>query len=343
MYCDEAIRKVFFLLRTYDYDGHWSFFDCYFDLALYAAGDDRLVLQTDHSYITLGADGVRTWRDPAEFVTPGLELEDFCASWLDDDDDDEDETDEAYRHLGLLNEEDLYFRGEHLRSVTETEYGWLVEFDHLSLKLCPRTEAETPWSGYYRYLPCLNLDHALKRCACGGHARLMADHVGDYYISCSSCFRSTYGDYRLAVVAAMWNSGDLPVEDDRTPLERLLRRKGETVLEIYLPKDAESSGPDHFVTAYSGPILRFPGTSFELSSIYVPENRSLINIDHEQITSFSLEYYSRKIAPEEGEDGFRFISLDRAGDQDVMTLASGKREIVITAERETLDIRVRAL
>ena len=69
MYCEEPIQKAFYLESRRDNDGNWSFTDYFFEFAYYAAGKNHLVFQTKNHYITLGADGVKTWQHKSEFVT----------------------------------------------------------------------------------------------------------------------------------------------------------------------------------------------------------------------------------------------------------------------------------
>lgn len=336
MYCEEPILNVWYLESRQTDDYNWDFTDYHFDVAYYAAGETRLVFQTENHYITIGADGVRTWNDKEEFVTPGLGLYNYD-DWYDDDEDsdDDDDTKEEYKDLKILSEEVLYFQGERIINVTNKEDGWLIEFDHFSMMLYPRTEKEQPWSSYYNFLPYKKLDHKLKRCQCGGEARLMVDQVDDYYICCASCFRSTYADYRLAVVVERWNNGDCPVEEDHTPFECFFRRKDKTIKDIFIPRNARYLNPDHI--SCDEPILQFDDTAFELTSLFIPGDRSIFNIVY-QLSNFNPEIWPNRIELNEGEDGFRFVSLGKEKRNEVLTLTTGKRNIVITALPNILDI-----
>ncbi len=339
MYCEEPILNVFYLeSRQRDYSS-WSFPDYFFEFAYYAAGKNRLVFQTENHYITIGADGVKTWQNKEEFVTDDLTLYNYDDYYDDDSDDDEDDDEEyieeKYRHLGILSEEVLYFQGEHILEVTEDKEGWLITFDHFTLKLCPRTEKEPPWSSYYNFIPYKNLDHKLKRCVCGGKPCLMVDQVDDYYICCDTCFRSTYADYRLAAIVNSWNDDVCPVKDDHAPFECFFSRKDKTIRDIYLPQHANRLSPEHIIC--DEPILQFADCAFELTQLHIPGNRNIFNIVY-QISSFNLKHWPDKIELEEGEDGFHFVSLCKDGTNEVMTLTTGKRNIIITALSDSLDI-----
>lgn len=341
MYCEEPILNVWYLESRQSSDYNWDFPDYHFGFAYYVSGKNRLVFQTEKHFITLGADGVKTWQNKEEFVTSNHDLynyDDWHAN-EDDGEDDDDETEEQYKHLNVLTEECLYFQGEHIRNVSEKENGWLIEFDHFSLMLYPRTEKKQPWSSYYKFLPYKNLEHKLKQCQCGGQPRLMVDQVDDYYICCASCFRSTYADYRLAVVVERWNNDDCPVEEDHTPFECFFMRKEKTIKDIFIPRSAKYLSPDHITCTTDDPILQFDDMAFQLTQLYIPGNKSIFNIVY-QLSSFNPEIWSSKIDLNEGEDGFRFVSIDRETDNEVLTLTIGQRNIVFTARPTSVEIRV---
>ena len=47
-----------------------------------------------------------------------------------------------------------------------------------------------------------------------------------------------------------------------------------------------------------------------------------------------------KIEPEEGEEGFRFVSLNRETENETMTFTTGKRDMIITAMPDHIDISI---
>lgn len=158
-----------------------------------------------------------------------------------------------------------------------------------------------------------------------------------YYICCASCFRSTYADYRLAVVVERWKNGDCPVEEDHTPFECFFRRKDEPIKDIFIPRNARYLSPDHI--ACDEPILQFDDTAFELTSLFIPGDRSIFNIVY-QLSNFNPEIWPNRIELNENEDGFRFVSLREEGHNEVLTLTTRKRDIVITALPKMLDISI---
>jgi len=148
MYCEEEIINVWYLegQKGWENDGKgdWDFPDYLFNMDFYCAGKNGLVFQTEHYYITIGTDGVKTYRSKDEFITPDVDMYNYD-DWYDDveDDDDDDEYEEEYeKEDRVLSEEALYFIGEHVRNVIEKTDGWLIEFDHFSLGVHPRTEPE---------------------------------------------------------------------------------------------------------------------------------------------------------------------------------------------------------
>ena len=336
MYCEEEIINVWYLDVLEGYQGSWDFHDYIFGMDYYVAGKAGLVFQTEHYYITIRTDGVKTYRNKEEVITPEVQMYNYD-DWYDDIEDDDDDEEEEEKEDRILTEEGLYFIGEHIRNVTEKEDGWLIEFDHLTLTVHPRTEEDQPWSSYYNFLPNLSLGHKLKRCECGGEAQLMVDQVDDYYIRCASCFRSTYADYRLGIVVKHWNDGDHPVEDEHTPMECFLMRKDKVIRDIFIRKRSTYLSPDHILT--DDPILQFDDTAFDLTSLFIPGNRSIFNIIYE-LSGFNPEIWPDRIELKEGEDGFHFVSIDKTTDKEVLTLTTGKRNVVITALPMQLDIQI---
>ncbi len=341
MYCEEPIINVWYLEGKEGWEndgkGDWDFPDYHFGMVYYFAGKNGLVLQTEHYYITVSGGGVKTYRSRDEFVTPDVYMYNYD-DWYDDDDDkDSDGDEESEKESRVLTEEGFYLIGERIRNVTKTENGWVIEFDHLSLTVLPAKEEEQPWSSYYNYLPYLSTGHKLKRCECGGKAQLLYDHVDEYYIRCASCRRYTYPDYRLSIAVKHWNAGDCPVKGDMTPMECFLARKGKTIRNIFFRLGSQFLEPNHIVC--DEPILQFDDTSFELTFLYVPVNRSMFNIVY-QVSSFNPEYWPDRIELEEGEDGFRFVSFMKDSRNEIIVLTTGKRKVIITAMLSYLDIRI---
>ncbi len=339
MYCEEPIINVWYLEGRGDGETGWDFPDYLFGMNYYVAGKSGLVFQTEHYYITVNSNGVKRYGSKDEFVTPDIDMYNYD-DWYEEisEDNDDDEYEGNYeKEDTILTEEALYFIGEHIRNVTEKPDGWLVEFDHFSLGVHPRTEAKQPWSSYYDFLPFLNLDHKLKRCECGGKARLMVDRHEDYYICCDSCFRSTYADYRLGIVVKHWNSGQLPVNEDHTPFESFLMKIDQPIRLLLLDHRLKKPEPNHYIC--NEPLLQFDGESCKLTCLFIPDHRCIFNMEG-YITSYNPQFWPVRIAPEAGEEYFHFVSLVRDGDHDVMTLTTGKRGIIFTAMQYSIDIRI---
>lgn len=57
MFCDEPIIKVYVGRSEDFFDDSTAFLDCYHDLAYHVPDGRRLVLETEHYYISIGANG----------------------------------------------------------------------------------------------------------------------------------------------------------------------------------------------------------------------------------------------------------------------------------------------
>lgn len=339
MYCEEPIINVCYLENKKTWKNDWEFTDCFFGMDYYVSGNAGFVFQTEHYYITVGVSGLKTYRSKDEFITPDVNMYNYD-DWYDnnDEDDEKDEYEEDYeKEDRVLTEDALYFVGEHIRNVTEKPDGWLVEFDHFSLGVHPRTEEEMPWTLQYTFLPYRNLDHKLKRCECGGKARLMVDSHEDYYICCDTCFRSTWGDYRLGIVVKHWNADQRPAENDHTPYESFFMDKDQPIRCLWLNDREKQLGPDHYTCDTL--LLQIGNKYYDLDHLYAPERRCML---HMAGTFSSINEVLRpiRIEPESGEESFRFVSLNKGTENETMTLTTGKRNVIITAMPDHLDIRI---
>ena len=197
MFCSEKILAVYKGCREYDdIHGSNSFFDCYHDLAYHVTEGERIVLETEHYYTSIGATGVvlnDKISDIAGYAQAGELLEPYV-HWTD--------------------YESTLFVGERLCEVIKDEFGHTLKFDDFTLKVIPHDLAEDDVSSLSRknrwaYNHVLGANRHLKRsCACGGEGELLIDFVSDYVVRCNMCKKSTCAQMVAQDAIEEWNAGN---------------------------------------------------------------------------------------------------------------------------------------
>lgn len=208
MFCDETIIAVYKGTREYDDMDTESFLDCYHELAYHVTEGERIVLETEHFYIPLDANGVSKCEKTLsieEFEQPGEWL-DNCIHHIGDDEPD------------WIDYEATLFIGERLLQVEKMETYYLLQFDDFELKLIPHKD--------YRKVPMLDSDnhsffhvygaerHINRKCECGGNGELLLDFVSDYAVRCKRCYKSTWAQMNAQDAIEEWNDGYTDCELD---------------------------------------------------------------------------------------------------------------------------------
>lgn len=130
MFCNEEIIAGFEGIKSYDDMDYPSFFDTSNGLTYYATKCARLILETEHYYISIGFNGVKRHKktssvhklaEPDELIAPFDEIEEMN---LDDN------TLNCY--------ESILFVGQRLNSVDTIADGYLLSFTNFKLKLIPK-------------------------------------------------------------------------------------------------------------------------------------------------------------------------------------------------------------
>ncbi len=130
MFCEEPICKVWSLEeKQYDDEKRWEYFSYYFQPAYYVTEGKRLAFQTEHHYISVGADGVHIFDSKEEIEKSHLQL--FDDDWALND--------------GYISEETFFFSGERMLDVIKIASGWEIEFDHLKLQVIPCSGESFGW------------------------------------------------------------------------------------------------------------------------------------------------------------------------------------------------------
>ena len=210
IFCDETIIACYEGYRRYeDIEGDNSWFDVYHDIAYHVTEGYRIVLETEHFYISLSHNGVtKTEKNCTikEFEQNGEKLDSFVHE-LDDYDDGDD--------LPWIDYEHTLFVGERVLAVQHIDDYYLISFDDFKLKLIPhklnddkfpRLDKSNHWS--YNYV--LGAErHLTGKCHCGGEGELLLDFVSDYVVRCQKCKHSTYAEMIAEVAIKEWNAGHI--------------------------------------------------------------------------------------------------------------------------------------
>ncbi len=215
MLCKERVIAVHTLSRC-ENEGN-AFFRVSYHMEYYATDGHWMVFETENTYITAGADGVRVYAKGEEFWDDG-----YC---LDPEADAPFETFETTVFVGRLVLDAIE------RVDTDgTPYTEMV-WNRFPMRVygCA-TEEEIPRSGFGNgYTPVYAPEYLLStRCTCGGRGRIYLDTASDFLVRCEKCHRSTYADMVLANVIADWNRQKLPCEWDMPEVDfyETLQREG---------------------------------------------------------------------------------------------------------------------
>ncbi len=211
MFCNEPIIAAYEGQREYnDIKNADAFFDCYYDLAYHVTKGYRIVLETEHYYISLASTGVtisdkngstEEFEEDGEFLDPFVHT-DFCeqgySPWVD--------------------YEATLFVGERLIDVQVCNGLFLLYFDHFNLKIVPHdldedTVPSLKNKDHWSYNHVYGLERFIrKKCACGGTGELLMDFVSDYVVRCKDCKKSTWAGVNAIDAIEDWEAGELHCE-----------------------------------------------------------------------------------------------------------------------------------
>ena len=210
IFCNEPIIAAYEGRHEYDDIKNGSFFDCYHDLAYHVTKGYRIVLETEHYYISLTSTGVNISnknRSIAEFEEDG--------EWLD-----------PFVHTDCCNQGDppwidyeaTLFEGEKLLDVQDCDGRFILKFDHFDLKIIPHDSNadDVPSLNnkyYWAYNHVYGLERLIrKKCICGGAGELLMDFVSDYVVRCKECKKSTWAGMNAIDAINDWEAGRLYCE-----------------------------------------------------------------------------------------------------------------------------------
>ena len=204
MFCSEPIIAVYEGEHDYVDSGNAdAFFDCCHNLAYHVTKGHRIVLETEHYYISLASSGVMVSDKSGsirEFEEDGESLDPFTANppWVD--------------------YEAALFMGERLLDVQDCDGLFILTFDHFDLKVIPHdTDANdipSPNNEEHRsYYHVYGLERYIrKKCICGGSGELLMDFVSDYVVRCKECKKSTWAVMNAIRAIDDWEAGELNCE-----------------------------------------------------------------------------------------------------------------------------------
>lgn len=206
IFCNELIIAAYRGTREYDdMDDANSFLDCYHDLAYHVTKGERIVLETEHFFISLGDEGVIKSEKTSsikDFEKAGEWLDSFIHAFDDEPD--------------WVDYEATLFIGERLLQVQKMELYYLLKFDDFELKLIshkhyddvPELDSDN-WSFFHVYGA---ERHITRKCECGGDGELLLDFVSDYMVRCRRCMKSTWAQMNAQDAIEEWNDGNTPCD-----------------------------------------------------------------------------------------------------------------------------------
>ena len=207
MFCDEPIIACYQGSRKYDdIDGDNAWLDTFYDIAYHVTEGHRIVLETEHFYISLSHNGVSKTDKSCtikEFEQDGEWLSSFLHVLEDDDD------------APWIEYENMLFVGERLLNIQSIGNHYLLTFDDFQLKLIPHELHDDDFpslknSDHWSYHHVLGAErHLTGKCDCGGEGELLLDFVSDFVVRCKKCMKSTCSRMMAEEAIKEWNKGHI--------------------------------------------------------------------------------------------------------------------------------------
>lgn len=190
VFCDEPILRTHHMQIGIGDEELWERLD-YSDrleLIYHAFPNYWLVFETEHYYISVGADGINKY-DSLE----GLKGDDRQV-WNDP----------------VTGVEEIVFPGENIQSFWEWKDGWEIVFDHFHMTVIPHKDGDGfEGTAYQVDKPFFGFRHVLDKCACGGQPEFMMDRHSDFYVECPVCKRYVVPCYDPMLPVQQWNGGEI--------------------------------------------------------------------------------------------------------------------------------------
>lgn len=181
--CEEPIKATHRMHAPGFYEDMWEEVDYQDGITYHAKEGYWLVFETEHKFITLGMDGVKTYDNAEALQMTGNKL-----------------------FNDMFELESIVFPGERFYDVIKNEQGWLVQLTDFELRIiCHAPEEHYEGQGIRTEIPLAGFDHVLLPCPCGGRPLFKMDRHSDFYVECARCHRSTEAGYIPERIVADWN------------------------------------------------------------------------------------------------------------------------------------------
>lgn len=210
MFCDEPVIRVYEGRQENILQAN-AFLDCYHGISYHVAEGYRIVLETEHYFISLSDKGIGHDKKTVaieDFELPGEYLEyvvykgDECGpDWIE--------------------YEQTLFCGQRLNEVSEIDGAYFLSFDDFDMKIVPHQSGEEI-SGVYTnsYLQVYGCERLLRKpCSCGGTGVLFLDRVSDYFVCCKKCKMATWAQMNAQDAIDEWNCGYLNWDASKIVIE----------------------------------------------------------------------------------------------------------------------------
>ena len=204
MFCNEPIQKVYELTLREDLQQDWH--DYYFKitrrLEIHTTDSYWLLFETESFYITLGHNGVATYKKPYAFPKDRYMIDEMKI----------DETNGFKSEMPYY--ESVIFIGQHVRKVFKDANLSTVVFDDFHLDLYTYTEETIDRFPRSHGHTCKIVPvgtHVLNDCICGNRPEIYFNAVDDFFIRCPKCHTTTYANRFFKVCADDWNCGNTPI------------------------------------------------------------------------------------------------------------------------------------
>ena len=198
-----------------DIGGSDEWFDVYYDIAYHVTAGYRIILETEHFYISLSHGGVTKAEKNCtvkEFLQDGECLESLIHEVKGSE-------------QPWIEYEYTLFVGERLLDVQSFEDHYVITFDDFEMKLIPHRlhdndfpglRSSDPWS-YHRVLGSERF--LTGKCNCGGEGELLLDFVSDYVVRCRRCKHSTYAKMIAIEAIEEWKAGRIQCDASDIAIE----------------------------------------------------------------------------------------------------------------------------
>ena len=180
--CEEPIKATHRMHAPGFSEDMWEEVDYQDGITYHATEGYWLVFETEHKFITLGMDGVKTYDNAEALQMAGNKL-----------------------FNDTLELESIVFHGERFFDVIKNEQGWLVQLTDFELRIvCHAPEEHYEGHGIRIGIPLGGFDHVLRPCSCGGRALFKLDRHSDFYVECAKCHKHTEAGYIPERIISAW-------------------------------------------------------------------------------------------------------------------------------------------